>query len=316
MSVSNAFCSLQAGLRIGTCLTLPSQHQYSQLVARALTGQYTTHPFDVLAWTAAATVRDHQAQVDDEVSKFHRVFSTDMELDSEDAAVCELYRAVLVPANAVLADQHTDVRWRVAPSVKQSYAADTAPGSDDDATAADDSRPAKKQLTVKPDTWLVQGATQGAASAQSRQVLITVEAKQSAVLHGVTDLPQEWHNGNRAVQQVVAQAFGQMAKHRTALGVIVTLEHVWLLRRQSNAPGTLQVCLLQLAPLAVGQYTRTSLPVTCASAAALLAGTYPLGLDIVRSLHDAQSPSNKLCGRPLPQSNGLGCHTASLDRCL
>ena len=34
----------------------------------------------------------------------------------------------------------------------------------------------------------------------------------------------------------------------------------------------------------LGQYTRTSLPVTCASAAALLAGTYPLGLDIVRSL--------------------------------
>lgn len=204
-----------------------------------------------MAWTAAATVRDHQAQVDDEVAKFHRVFSTDTELDSEDAAVCELYRAVLVPANAVLADQHTDVRWRVAPSVKQSYAADTAPGSDDDATAADDSRPAKKQRTVKPDAWLVQGATQGAASAQSRQVLITVEAKQSAVLHGITNLPQEWHLGNSAVQQVVAQAFGQMAKHRAALGVILTLEHVWLLRRPSNEQGKLQVCLLQLPPPAV-----------------------------------------------------------------
>ena len=207
------------------------------------TGKYDTHPFAVLPWSVSAPVRDHQAQADDEVAKFPRTFSTDTQLDTEGAAVCELYRAALVPANAILADQQADVRWHVAPSVKQS----DAPSCDDDATAANDSRPAKKQRRVMPDAWLQRQA----ASAQTRQVVITVEAKQSAVLHGVTDLPQEWHNGNRAVQQVVAQAFGQMAKHRTALAVIVTLEHVWLLRRQSNAPGTLQVCLLQLAPLAV-----------------------------------------------------------------
>ncbi len=38
--------------------------------------------------------------------------------------------------------------------------------------------------------------------------------------------------------------------------------------------------------------------------------------DTCHRMHDAQSPPDKLCGRPLPQSNGFGCHTASLDRCL
>lgn len=272
-------------------------HEMVQLPPSQSTGVYHTHPFSVILWTSALQdVLRHQEQVDNTLRKFQRALSTDAPICSKAGAVCEAYRALFVPLNALLQHQAASTRWVVHLSTSPHVSASVAPDAPVHQTSGDDvadptiSRPAKRQRVPWPDVALrLLRDRQCRLGGPTSRVCITVEAKQAAVLGDAADLPAAWNNGNAAVQAVLAQAFGQMDMFQTSLGAILTLKHVWLLQRPEDQPGTVQVRSRPAFRHLIGQAASCSVARARKPCSCCLHGVSMLGGDVCACLCTVQS---------------------------